>query len=89
MKNTGWEFEIGHRNNIGSISYNVNANFSIIKNKVLSLGVGNVEQLNGMVGNGSDLFIGFPMEMYYLHPAIFVHFLLRKEPIRQNLPTFN
>ena len=65
MKNTGWEFEIGHRNNIGSISYNVNANFSIIKNKVLSLGVGNVEQLNGMVGNGSDLFIGFPMEMYY------------------------
>lgn len=29
------------------------------------MGVGNVEQLNGMVGNGSDLFIGFPMEMYY------------------------
>lgn len=65
LKNTGWEFEIGHRNQIGEVSYNINGNFSIINNKVMSLGVGNVEQLNGMVGNGSNLFINYPIEMYY------------------------
>lgn len=65
LKNFGWEFEVGHRNKIGDVSYNVNANLSIIKNKLMTLGVGNVEQLNGMVGNGSDLFIGYPIQMYY------------------------
>ena len=65
LKNFGWEFEVGHRNKIGDVSYNVNANLSIIKNKLTTLGVGNVEQLNGMVGNGSDLFIGYSIQMYY------------------------
>lgn len=65
LRNTGWEFEVGHQNKIGDVSYHVNGNLSIINNKVVSLGVGNVEQLNGMVGNGSDLFIDYPMEMYY------------------------
>ena len=65
LKNFGWEFEVGHRNKIGDVSYNVNANLSIIKNKLTTLGVGNVEQLNGMVGNGSDLFIGYPIQIYY------------------------
>ena len=27
--------------------------------------MGNVTQNNGMVGNGSDLFIGYPMQMFY------------------------
>ena len=65
LKNFGWEFDVGLRNKIGDVSYNVNANLSIIKNKLTTLGVGNVEQLNGMVGNGSDLFIGYPIQMYY------------------------
>lgn len=65
LENRGWEFEFGHRNKIGDVSYTLNANFSIINNKVLNLGLGNVEQLNGMVGNGSNLFIGCPMELYY------------------------
>jgi len=65
LKNFGWEFEVGHRHKIGDVSYNVNANLSIIKNKLMTLGVGNVEQLNGLVGNGSDLFIGYPIQMYY------------------------
>lgn len=65
LKNFGWEFEVGHRNKIGEVSYNVNANLSIIKNKLVTLGVGNVEQLNGLVGNGSDLFIDYPIQMYY------------------------
>jgi TonB-linked SusC/RagA family outer membrane protein len=65
MNNTGWEFDIAHQKSFGDFGYNVNANFSIIKNEVRSLGVGNVEQPNGLVGNGSDLFIGYPMEIYY------------------------
>lgn len=65
LENRGWEFEFGHRNKIGGVSYTLNANFSIINNKVLNLGLGNVDQLNGMVGNGSNLFIGCPMELYY------------------------
>ena len=65
VKNQGWEFEIGHRNNIGDFHYNVSGNFSIINNEVLTLGMGNVEQTNKMVGNGSDLFIGYPMQMFY------------------------
>ncbi len=63
--NSGWEFEIGHRNTIGEFSYGINGNFSIIKNEIKSLGVGNVSQPNGMIGNGSDLFIGYPMQMFY------------------------
>ena len=42
--NRGWEFEVGHRNTIGEFSYSINGNFSIIKNKVETLGLGNVEQ---------------------------------------------
>lgn len=65
LRNQGWEFEISHKNKIGDFSYSLSGNLSIINNKVISLGVGNVEQLNGMIGNGSDLFIGHPMQLYY------------------------
>ncbi|CAN5767165.1 hypothetical protein BH24BAC1_BH24BAC1_29780 [soil metagenome] len=65
LSNQGWEFVLGHAKSIGSFSYNLNGNFSIINNKVLDLGVGNVTQPNGLVGNGSNLFIGFPIQMYY------------------------
>lgn len=65
VENKGWEFEIGHQNRIGDFNYRINGNFSIINNKVLTLGMGNVTQNNGMVGNGSNLFIGYPMQMYY------------------------
>ena len=65
VENKGWEFELGYRDRIGDFHYHVNANFSIINNKVLTLGMGNVKQNNGMVGNGSDLFIDYPMQMFY------------------------
>lgn len=65
VENKGWEFELGHHNNIGKFNYHINGNFSIINNKVLTLGMGNVTQNNGMVGNGSDLFIDYPMQMFY------------------------
>ena len=42
LENKGWEFEIGHQNTIGKFHYHINGNFSIIDNKVLTLGMGNV-----------------------------------------------
>ncbi|WP_229235900.1 TonB-dependent receptor [Dyadobacter tibetensis] len=65
MQNTGWEFDLGYRGSVGELKYNINGNFSIIKNKVVTLGLGNVTQPNGFVGNGSDIFIGYPMQTYY------------------------
>jgi len=65
LKNSGWEFAVGHQRSIGQFSYNVNANLSIINNKVMDLGVGNIKQPNGLTGNGNNLFIGYPMGAYY------------------------
>jgi len=65
VKNSGWEFELGHQNTLNDFNYSIMGNFSIIKNEVVTLGLGNVNQPNGMVGNGSTLFIGYPMQMYY------------------------
>jgi TonB-linked SusC/RagA family outer membrane protein len=65
LQNNGLELELGHENKIGEFKYHVNANFTLVNNKVLDLGVGNVTQPNGLVGNGSNLFIGYPMQLYY------------------------
>ncbi len=64
LENRGWEFSVGHHNSIGDFNYTVGANFSIINNKVLSLGLADVEQPNGLVGNGT-YFLGYPMNIYY------------------------
>ena len=37
MKNTGWDFELGHNNKIGELSFNVSLNLSTYKNEVLSI----------------------------------------------------
>jgi TonB-linked SusC/RagA family outer membrane protein len=63
--NKGWEFELGYRNHIGDLNFQVRSNMSVINNSVETLGIGNVKQPNGLVGNGSNLFIGYPLQMYY------------------------
>ncbi len=65
LKNTGWEFELGYQNDAGNLRYNINGYLTIVNNEVLDLGVGNVTQSNGLVGNGTDLFVGYPMQLYY------------------------
>lgn len=65
LQNSGWEIELGHQNTIGDFNYHFNGNFTLVQNEVLDLGVGNVTQPNGLVGNGTDLFIGHPMQLYY------------------------
>ncbi|WP_162618590.1 TonB-dependent receptor [Pedobacter yulinensis] len=69
LSNRGWEFTADYNGQAGAFSYGINTNFSIISNKVLDLGVGNVLQPNGLVGNGSNLFIGSPMNVYYGYVA--------------------
>lgn len=64
LQNKGWEFTLGHQHAIGDFKYNISANFSIIQNKVLTLGLADVEQNNGLIGNGS-YFVGYPMNIYY------------------------
>jgi len=65
LSNKGWEFSLGYKDNIGKFSYGVSGNLSIVNNKVLDLGVGNIAQPNGLVGNGSTYFIGYPLQIYY------------------------
>src|SRR5690606_1549164 len=64
LKNKGFEFTFGHKHQLNKLSYNVQINYSTVNNEVIDLGVGNVNQPNGLVGNGS-IFIGHPMQMYY------------------------
>ncbi|PGH38450.1 MAG: SusC/RagA family TonB-linked outer membrane protein, partial [Candidatus Nephrothrix sp. EaCA] len=47
LKNNGWEFQLNHENSIGKLNCNIGINFSIINNKVLDAGAGNVTQPNG------------------------------------------
>lgn len=69
LTNKGWEFTLGHNNTIGAFNYFLNANLTLLKNEVLDLGVGNVTQPNGLIGNGNNLFIGYPMQVYYGYKA--------------------
>lgn len=65
LKNKGWEFTLQHQKQHGDWGYNASLNVTIVKNEVLDLGVGNVTQPNGLVGNGSTLFNGYPMQLFY------------------------
>lgn len=65
LTNRGWEFTAQHEHKIGEVKYNVGANLTYLKNSVRDLGVGNIQQPNGLIGNGSNLFIGHPMDLYY------------------------
>jgi len=64
LQNSGVEVTLGHRNSIGEFNYFINGNFTYVNNKVLTLGLADVKQSNGLVGNGT-YFVGYPMEVYY------------------------
>lgn len=65
LTNKGWEFTLDHRRTLGDFSYSLGGNLTYVKNSVVDLGVGNISQPNGLVGNGSTLFVGYPINLYY------------------------
>ena len=69
LVNKGWEITLNHQHRIGRFSYSVGGNLTALKNTVLDLGIGNVNQPNGLVGNGSDLFVGYSTGIYYGYVA--------------------
>ncbi|MBO9592950.1 MAG: TonB-dependent receptor [Niabella sp.] len=70
LSNKGWEFELGYNETRSKFTYGVRANLSVIRNKVLDLGPGlNIPQPNGLVGNGSSRFLGYPIDLYYGYRA--------------------
>jgi TonB-linked SusC/RagA family outer membrane protein len=64
LQNQGIEIQLGHYNKIRDFEYHVLGNVTYVKNKVLSLGLANVTQNNGLVGNGT-YFVDYPMNIYY------------------------
>jgi TonB-linked SusC/RagA family outer membrane protein len=69
LSNKGWEFTAGYQDQVGDFSYGINGNLTIVKNKVIDLGVGNISQPNGLIGNGSTLFNNYPINVYYGYVA--------------------
>jgi TonB-linked SusC/RagA family outer membrane protein len=58
MKNTGWDFELGHANSIGQVQYNVSFNLSSYKNEVVKI-------ISPSYGN-TTIQEGLPYNSYYL-----------------------
>ncbi|MDR1982139.1 MAG: SusC/RagA family TonB-linked outer membrane protein [Tannerellaceae bacterium] len=58
MENIGWDFELGHRNRIGKVQYDVAVNLSTYKNKVLSI-------ISPSLGR-TTVQEGLPYNSYYL-----------------------
>ena len=54
--NKGWEFSLNHQHKIGGLQYNIGGNLTVLQNVVKTLGVGNIQQPNGLVGNGCLLY---------------------------------
>ena len=70
LQNNGVEVELGFQDKIGQFDYSIKGNFTYIDNRVKSLGIGSVRQPNGFIGAGggafdANLFIGYPLQMYY------------------------
>ncbi|MDP9041968.1 MAG: TonB-dependent receptor, partial [Bacteroidota bacterium] len=58
MKNTGFEIELGHRNNIGELQYSVSVNLTAFKNKVT--------KVNTPSYGTTTIQEGLPWQSYYL-----------------------
>src|SRR5690606_30916392 len=59
MTNKGWDFEIGHNNKIGEVTYNVSFNLSTSTNEVTSI-------LSPTFGSKRTIQEGLPYNSWYL-----------------------
>ncbi len=69
LSNKGLEITAAYTGKMGDLGFNINTNFTYINNKVLDFGIGNITQPNGLVGNGNNIFIGFPLDIYFGYTA--------------------
>lgn len=66
LRNTGFEVELGWNDRIGDFNYAVNANFSTVKNKILSLGYGQTVYYNSLAKSE----VGHPLGQWYLYKTL-------------------
>ena len=64
LSNNGFEFTASFKNHFGPVGYNITGNFSILNEKVIDLGVGDVLQPDGLISNGSQI-VGYPLGSFY------------------------
>ena len=64
LKNTGIDFQIGWRDKIGQVSYNINANASWYKNEVTKLGSSNL-YTSTRINQMTITTVGQPVSMFY------------------------
>ncbi len=67
MENSGVEFEVGYKFRRGDWAFNVNANASYLKNKLIDLGSGSYETSDNVhqIGNVSRAENGYPYPFFY------------------------
>ncbi|MDH6358902.1 TonB-dependent receptor [Parabacteroides sp. PF5-9] len=64
MRNVGTDLSIGYRDRIGNVGFNVNANISTYRNKVLNAGVSNIFY-STRLANMSVITTGQPVGVFY------------------------
>lgn len=66
MVNKGWEFTVTHQNHVGAFQYDITANLSTFRNKILSMGGGEPIYSTGHLGEVlTETAIGQPIGIYY------------------------
>lgn len=60
IKNTGFEFAVGHKNKIGDLSYQISANLGILENKVTDL-----KGQGPIIENGTIIDENLPIRAFY------------------------
>lgn len=62
--NTGVELVVGYQKGGENFRFGITTNVTILDNQMLDLGVANIQQPNGLIGDGNR-FIGYPISIYY------------------------
>jgi len=73
MSNKGWEFQVNTRNLTGALQWQTDLNFSINKNKITALGVGNAPIHTGYSNQTQIDQVGLPVNEFYMYDAIGVY----------------
>lgn len=81
VRNTGFEFTIGHKNKIGEVNYSIDANLSIIKNKLTKLNGGEPIYGDKVISN-----VGLPLYTFWGYKYLGVY--KSNEEANEHLPGY-